>query len=95
MPTIHVLDRDRAVDCPPGECVLFALLDAGVNVLHACGGNGYCGTCNVEIVEGLAHLAPPSEAERTVLSKIKRQGEGVRLACQCAPTGDIRLRIAP
>ena len=26
--------------------------DAGVDILHACGGNGRCTTCRIEVIEG-------------------------------------------
>ena len=41
------------VDVPDGKRLVVAIeQDAGVDVLHACGGNGRCTTCRVEFVSG-------------------------------------------
>ncbi|HRJ79440.1 MAG TPA: 2Fe-2S iron-sulfur cluster-binding protein [Planctomycetota bacterium] len=93
MPTVTIVDRNRVVEVPAGCSILEALEMAGVNIMHACGGNCICGTCNVEVLAGRAHLAPPAEAERLILKKLKRQGPGVRLTCQAHPTGDVTIKI--
>ena len=53
-------------DAPQGKRLVLALIDeAGVDQLHACGGNCRCTTCRVEIVSGDRHEAitlSPSDA---------------------------------
>lgn len=54
-----------------------------------------CGTCRVEVREGLELCVPPSEAEREVL-EIFHDPPSVRLACQlCVRPGGgvVRLRV--
>jgi uncharacterized 2Fe-2S/4Fe-4S cluster protein (DUF4445 family) len=58
-------------------------------------GNCSCGACNIEVLEGMENLPPISDDEAKVLSRIKRQGPNVRLACQAIPTGDVTIRIVP
>ncbi len=94
MPQIVIVDRKAVLNLSPGHSLMETMDMGGVNIMHACGGNCICGTCNVEILEGLENIAPPAEAERMVLSKIKRKGPNVRLSCQCFPTGDIKLSIS-
>jgi ferredoxin len=95
MPDIHVVDKDVTVNAPPGERILFALWDNQVSITSICGGNCSCGACNIEVLEGMENLNPKSAEEERVLSRIKRQGPNVRLACQCIPTGEVKIRIVP
>lgn len=92
---MRVVDKNVVVDCPPGEPILFALLDRGVPITSICGGNCSCGTCNIEVLEGMENLPPVHAGEAFILARIKRKGPGVRLACQCLPSGDVAIRIVP
>ncbi len=94
MPVISIVDRKAVLNLQPGFSLMETMDIGGVNIMHACGGNCICGTCNVEILEGLENIPPAAEAELMVLSKLKRKGPNVRLSCQCFPTGDVTLRIA-
>jgi ferredoxin len=62
--------------------------DAGVDVLHACGGNARCTTCRVEFVEGEPERM--TVAERNVLAT--RGVTGVRLSCQIPCDHDMTVR---
>ena len=95
MPMIHVVDKDVSINATPGEPILFVLWDNHVNITSICGGNCSCGACNIEVLEGMENLPPKSDEELRVLSRIKRQGPNVRLACQSIPTGDVTIRIVP
>jgi ferredoxin len=61
---------------------------AGVDVLHACGGNARCTTCRVEFVEGEPKRM--TVAERNVLAA--RGVTGVRLSCQILCDHDMQVR---
>lgn len=62
--------------------------DAGVDVLHACGGNARCTTCRVEFIEGEPDRM--TVAERNVLAA--RGVTGVRLSCQIPCDHDMTVR---
>ncbi len=67
------------VEVPEGKRLVLALIeDAGVDQLHACGGNCRCTTCRVEFIEGEPEMM--TEAEKAKLAE--RGLEGVRLSCQ-------------
>ena len=76
-------------DVPAGKRLVLALCeDAGVDQLHACGGNARCTTCRVEVLAG-----EPNEmtlAEKNVLSA--KGLSGVRLSCQILCQNDITVR---
>jgi ferredoxin len=76
-------------EVPQGKRLVLALeQDAGIDQLHACGGQARCTTCRVEFVEG----EPPkmTEAERSVLQA--RGLTGVRLSCQILCDHDMTVR---
>jgi ferredoxin len=76
-------------DVPPGKRLVLALEDeAGVDQLHACGGNARCTTCRVEFVDG--EPAQMTEAEKTVLAA--KGLTGVRLSCQITCDQDMAVR---
>jgi ferredoxin len=76
-------------DVPAGKRMVLALEDeAGVDQLHACGGNARCTTCRVEFVSGEPDKM--TEAEKTVLAA--RAATGVRLSCQIACDHDMAVR---
>ncbi len=62
--------------------------DAGVDILHACGGNARCTTCRVEFVSGEPQQM--TQAEKTRLAE--RGLTGVRLSCQIFCDHDMTVR---
>jgi ferredoxin len=76
-------------DVAEGKRLVLALeQDAGVDQLHACGGNARCTTCRVEFVAGEPDRM--TVAERDVLAA--RGLSGVRLSCQIACDHDMTVR---
>ena len=72
-----------------GKRLVLALeQDAGVDQLHACGGNARCTTCRVEFIEGEPDKG--TIAERNVLAA--KGLTGVRLSCQILCDHDMTVR---
>lgn len=57
-----------------------------------CGGYGQCGTCIVEIVDGIDNLSPRTEVEQR---KLKKRPETYRLACQALVNGPVSVKTKP
>ena len=89
MPILTV-DGGSAYEVPQGKRLVLALVqDAGIDQLHACGGNARCTTCRVEFLSGEPERM--TVAERDVLAA---QGlSGVRLSCQIACDHDMTVRV--
>jgi len=88
MPTLTV-ENYGSFAVPEGKRLVLALIDeAGVDQLHACGGNCRCTTCRVEFVEG--EPAAITEAEQAKLAE--RGLSGVRLSCQILCDQDMTVR---
>jgi ferredoxin len=76
-------------DVPAGKRLVLALTDeAGIDQLHACGGNARCTTCRVEFVAGEPDQM--TEAEKQVLAA--KGLSGVRLSCQIVCDHDMAVR---
>src|SRR3954453_11028338 len=88
MPKLPV-DGVGEFEVPAGKRLVLALEDeAGVDQLHACGGNARCTTCRVEFTSD----KPPKmrKAERDLLAARKLMG--VRLSCQIVCDPDMPAR---
>lgn len=78
------------VEVPSGKRLILALTEeAGMDQLHACGGNARCTTCRVEFVAGEPDRM--TEAEKAVLAA--KGLTGVRLSCQLACDDDMAVRV--
>ena len=88
MPTLSV-EGYGTFEVPQNKRLVLAIEeDAGVDILHACGGNARCTTCRVEFIEG--EPAKMTEAEK---SKLAERGLiGVRLSCQILCDHDMVVR---
>ena len=76
-------------DVPEGKRLVLALeQDAGIDQLHACGGNARCTTCRVEFIAG--EPSRMTVAERDVLTA--RGLTGIRLSCQIPCDHDMTVR---
>jgi len=80
----------RVVQVPRGATVLDASRIGGVPHAAVCGGRGRCSTCRVRILEGGEMLPPPGPEELRVLGRVAAP-PNVRLACQLAPQGPVRV----
>jgi ferredoxin len=88
MPNLTV-DGVGTFEVPKGKRLVLALTDeAGIDQLHACGGNARCTTCRVEFIEG--EPATMTDAERAVLAA--RGLTGIRLSCQILCENDMKVK---
>ena len=88
MPKLTVQDVGT-FEVPEGKRLVLALTDeAGVDQLHACGGNAKCTTCKVEFVSG--EPTRMTEAEKAVLAA--KGVTGVRLSCQITCDADMTVK---
>jgi len=88
MPKLVVEGVDE-FQVPDGKRLVLALeQDAGIDQLHACGGNARCTTCRVEFVAGEPDRM--TVAERDVMAA--RGLSGIRLSCQIVCDHDMSVR---
>jgi ferredoxin len=81
----------KTFDAPQGKKLVLAIEDAGIDILHRCGGNARCTTCRVEILEGTPE--PMRDLERNRLSVEPELADNVRLSCQIHVDSDLKVRV--
>src|SRR5918911_5712964 len=74
-----------------GRKLVLAIEDAGIDILHRCGGNAKCTTCRVEVLAGDA--GEMRELERNRLALETGLAENVRLSCQVRVHGDLKVHV--
>ena len=90
MPTVTV-EGERPFEAAAGTKLVLALEDAGIDVMHRCGGNARCTTCRVQVVAG--DLPPMGELERERLAREASLGPDIRLSCQIRIESDLTVRV--
>jgi ferredoxin len=74
-----------------GRKLVLAIEDAGIDILHRCGGNAKCTTCRVELLEGDAGAKGELESNRLAMET--GLPENVRLSCQIRVHSDLTVRV--
>jgi ferredoxin len=78
-------------EAPEGKKLVLTLEDAGIDILHRCGGNARCTTCRVEVLEG--DPGEMGELERNRLAVEAELAANVRLSCQIRLKNDLKVRV--
>ena len=98
MANIKFVNEDLEVVAADGANLRTKALENKVDIyktwgkLTNCGGYGQCGTCIVEVVEGMENLSPPTEAEKR---KLRKKPDTYRLACQVIVNGSVSVKTKP
>lgn len=71
--------NDQEIDIEDGEKIVDAIEEAGVPI--GCS-NGVCGTCEIEVTEGMENLSELNDEEKDLGMEGKK-----RLGCQCVING--------
>ncbi len=88
MPKVTV--GDQVYDLEKDQRLVLALEDAGINILHRCGGYARCTTCRVKFSDGEPDKM--TEAEKTRLQQDPYNLYGkVRLSCQILVENDMAV----
>ncbi len=89
---ILFLPSERTIELEPGEQTLLeATREAGLPIASACGQNGACARCGLEVVEGRDAIEPESEREERIKQR-NRIDPDLRLACRVRPAGNMTVR---
>ena len=89
MPRVTFADAGKSGEFPVGRTLLAIAGELGVRVSQVCGGDGACGTCRIEVMEGWDQLTLPTPDET-----YKEIDPPYRLSCQTKLNGDVVLKVA-
>ena len=90
MPTVTV-DGEKSFEVETGKKLVLGIEDAGIDIMHKCGGNARCTTCRVAIVSG--DPGPAADLERVRLARDPSFGPEVRLSCQIRVESDLTVNV--
>ena len=93
MPTItaETANGTQTFEAPESKKLVLAIEDAGIDILHRCGGNARCTTCRVEVLDG-----DPGEMRELELNRLAMEtglGENVRLSCQIRVKDNLQVKV--
>jgi ferredoxin len=93
MPTIvaETATGTQTIDAPENKKLVLVIEDAGIDILHRCGGNARCTTCRVEVLQG--DPPPMEELESNRLAMEAELADNVRLSCQIHVNSDLKVRV--
>lgn len=81
----------QAFEAAQGSKLVLAIEDAGIDILHRCGGNAKCTTCRVEVLAG--DPGEIGDAERNRLAMETGLSETMRLSCQVRVIDDLKIKV--
>src|SRR5579872_1067958 len=90
MPTVTI-EGETSAEVEPGKKLVLVIEDAGIDILHRCGGNARCTTCRVEVLEG--DPEPMNEVEQERLAREGELAPNTRLSCQIHVQSDLTVRV--
>lgn len=85
------VEGEDAFEAQNGRRLVLAIEDAGIDILHRCGGNARCTTCRVEVLAGDA--GPMTEAEANRLETVSERLDTTRLSCQVQVRDDLNVKV--
>jgi 2Fe-2S ferredoxin len=87
LPHEELCPEGAVLQVEPGRSLCDALLDAGIEIEHACEKSCACTTCHVILREGFASLGEADEKEEDMLDKAWGLEPTSRLSCQALVAG--------
>src|SRR5438105_14890421 len=89
--TAEIANGTQTFEAPAGKKLVLAIEDAGIDILHRCGGNARCTTCRVEILQGTPEEM--HELERNRLAIEEELADNIRLSCQIHVAENLTVRV--
>ncbi len=98
MANIKFVKENKEAIAADGANLRIKAIENGIDIytlrgkMMNCGGYGQCGTCIVEIAEGIENLSPKTDFENR---KLKKKPATYRLACQSLVNGPVSVITKP
>ena len=90
MPTVTV-EGEKSFEVETGKKLVLAIEDAGIDIMHRCGGNARCTTCRIQVLAG-----DPAPMEATEQERLARETDlepNTRLSCQIRVESDLWVLV--
>lgn len=90
MPHVKFVKTYPTLEVEAGSLLMEALLRAGLPVASSCHGDGICGKCRIQILQGAENLTQINAIEAIVRERLRIPAE-YRISCQTRVMGDITI----
>ena len=84
---VKLARSDKTIFVEQDSSILFALLDAGVDLPFSCG-SGLCGSCEVDVISGV-----PEHKDFVLTEEERASNKTMMICCSGALTEEIELDI--
>ena len=91
--SIEMTETREIIELPKNSN-LIAIEEMGINSIPFSCRAGCCGSCVIEVTQGIEHLGTPLPEEKDFLICLGYAEGHFRLACQCNISGSIALKKA-
>jgi ferredoxin len=81
----------KSFEAEDGRRLVLAIEDAGIDILHRCGGHARCTTCRVEVLDGDA--GEMNDREKARLAREQDLAPNTRLSCQVLVHTPLKVRV--
>jgi 2Fe-2S ferredoxin len=88
---IHMPQLSKTLECEAGANLFRFLRENQVALASSCKGDGICGKCVVQIVQGMENLSISTNLEDKLHAKYNLKPDQ-RIACQTRVLGNIEIR---
>ncbi len=90
VPKIVLQPGGILLEAPRKANLLHFLQEKGVSIGSACGGQGLCASCKVNVLKGQTQLSRPNDRELELAERNNLQKDE-RISCQTKVLGDIEI----
>lgn len=105
MPVVHFVNQDKRIEAEEGANLRKVARAHGINPytglnkIFNCRGNGLCGTCRVEIVDGKGASSQTKSEENALRGYMpfyaRKWDKNVRLSCRVEVKEDMQVKTNP
>jgi len=105
MPVVHFVNEDKKIEVEAGANLRTVARANGINPytglnkIFNCRGNGLCGTCRVEVIDGKGASSQNSNEENALRGYMplyaREWGSNVRLSCRVEVKDDMQVKTNP
>lgn len=89
--TAETASGTQTFEAPEGKRLVLAIEDAGIDILHRCGGNARCTTCRVAVLDG--DPGEMQDLERNRLAVEAELAANIRLSCQIHVKDNLTVQV--
>lgn len=85
---IELPQLNKNIDIEKDKNLFLALKENDIAIASSCNGDGICGKCVVDVLDG--EISKPNDVEKALKNKYQL-GPHQRISCQCTVSSDLKI----